>query len=211
MAEDKNSNQNQQGSGIPIAPDAIFHVEDDQSMFDSVRKMVRRAGVTVGAVELIVGIILLFWPSKTLTAVTVVLGIALIAIGGVYTVAVISAPVLPPGWRVLGVGIGILLIMGGIAILKAPSAAGLSLAVFVTIVLGMAWIIDGIGSLFQSAFTASPAATVAYGLISILAGIVVLAAPEQSTVFLFMFVAVALIVMGISAIVRALTFGGKRG
>ncbi|MDD6461178.1 HdeD family acid-resistance protein [Pseudoscardovia suis] len=193
----------------PINPDVIYHIEDDDDLFESVAKLVRRGGVVMGIVELVLGVVMLFWPHKTLTAVTVLLGVGLIIAAIIYLVGAIETPILPPGWRTLGIVCSVLFVLGGIAIFKAPQAAGASLAVFVTIVLGMLWIVDGIASLFQSSFTLTPVASVVYGLVSILAGIVVLAAPAQSTVFLFMFVAIALIVMGIVSIVRALTFGRK--
>ena len=193
----------------PLIPDAIFHIEDDDDLLNSVAKTVRRAGVIAGIVELVLGVVMLFWPSKTLTAVTVLLGIGLVVFAVIYLVASVETPILPPGWRTMGIVCSVLFVLGAIAILKAPQAVGASLAVLVTIVLGMLWIVDGITSLFQASFTLTPVASVVYGIVSILAGIVVLAAPSQSTVFLFMFVAIALIVLGIVSIVRALTFGRK--
>ena len=59
----------------PLTPDVIFHIEDDDDLLSSVAKTVRRAGVIAGIVELVLGVVMLFWPSKTLTAVTVLLGI----------------------------------------------------------------------------------------------------------------------------------------
>lgn len=193
----------------PLIPDAIFHIEDDDDLLNSVAKTVRRAGVIAGIVELVLGVVMLFWPSKTLTAVTVLLGVGLVVFAVIYLVASVETPILPPGWRTMGIVCSVLFVLGAIAILKAPQAVGASLAVLVTIVLGMLWIVDGITSLFKASFTLTPVASVVYGIVSILAGIVVLAAPSQSTVFLFMFVAIALIVLGIVSIVRALTFGRK--
>lgn len=193
----------------PLKPDEIYHIEDDDDLFDSLKKTVRKAGVIAGVVELVIGIVMLFWPSKTLAAVTVLLGVGLVLLAIVYLGAAIGTPIMPAGWRTLGILSAVLFVFAGIAIFKAPQAVGASLVVFVTIILGAVWILDGITALFQSSFTINPAASIVYGLVSIIAGIVVLAAPQQSTVFLFMFVAVALIVMGIVSIIRALTFGRR--
>ncbi|MDD6372952.1 MAG: DUF308 domain-containing protein [Bifidobacteriaceae bacterium] len=194
----------------PLKPDAIYHIEDDDDVFANVSKTFRRAGVVVGIIELVIGIVMLFWPTKTLTAVVVLLAVGMIVLGACYLAAALGVPVLPPGWRTLAVLCSVLFFFAGIAMFKAPQAIGESLIVIITVVLGMVWILEGVASLFQASFTLDPSMSILYGLISIIAGIVVLATPAESTVFLFMFVAIALVVLGIVSIVRALTFGRRR-
>jgi uncharacterized membrane protein HdeD (DUF308 family) len=48
---------------------------------------------------------------------------------------------------------------------------------------------------------------VLYAVLSIIAGIVVLVSPFSSTAFLMLFSGIALVVMGISAVIRAFSFG----
>jgi uncharacterized membrane protein HdeD (DUF308 family) len=62
-------------------------------------------------------------------------------------------------------------------------------------------------SIAESSRAASSGWAIAFGVLSILAGIVVLVLPASSAAFLLIFAAVALIVLGIIGIVRAFTFG----
>ena len=73
--------------------------------------------------------------------------------------------------------------------------------------IGIGWIVEGVMSLVESGRARSSGWAIAYGILSILAGLVVLVMPASSTVFLILFAAVALIVLGIIGIVRAFTFG----
>ena len=76
-----------------------------------------------------------------------------------------------------------------------------------TMTIGIGWLLEGIMTLFECWNLPSSAWSVIYALLSIVAGFVALFNPFTSTVWLLMFVAIALVVIGIMAIIRAIRFG----
>ena len=122
---------------------------------------------------------------------------------------------LPGGWRVLDILVGLLLTIGGVVMLKNSTLSGAMLAVLVTMVVGLGWMMEGVMALVESWRMPSSAWAVIYALISIVAGCVMLFSPLASTGWLILFGGCALIALGIVAIVRAFTFGrvgkSKRG
>ncbi|KAB7790015.1 HdeD family acid-resistance protein [Bifidobacterium leontopitheci] len=164
----------------------------------------------VGAAAVILGIALLVWPGKTLGLLAIALGIYFIVSGAVRIVSAVVTLGLPAGWRVLDVCLGALLAIGGIAMLRNAMLTGQTLAVFVTLVVGIGWIMEGVMALAESWRLPSSGWAVAYAIISIIAGVVVLFSPLASMVFLVIFTGCSLLVMGVSAIVRAFAFGRPR-
>ena len=98
---------------------------------------------------------------------------------------------------------------------KRPSVmmALMPLAVLVTMVVGLGWMMEGVMALVESWHMPSSAWAVIYALISIVAGCIMLFSPLASTGWLILFGGCALVALGIVAIVRAFTFGkvGKSG
>ena len=120
---------------------------------------------------------------------------------------------LPAGWRILDILIGIMLSVGGVLMLKNAALSGQALAVFITMVVGLGWMMEGVMALVESWHMPSSAWAVIYALISIVAGCIMLFSPLASTGWLILFGGCALVALGIVAIVRAFTFGkvGKSG
>lgn len=164
----------------------------------------------VGVAALVLGLALLIWPGKTLTVFAVAIGIYFVVTGVIRIVSAIVTLGLPAGWRVLDILIGIMLAVGGVVMLKNAALSGQSLAVFVTLIVGLGWIMEGVMALAESWRLPSSGWAVLYAIVSIIAGIVVLVSPVSSMLFLVIFGGCALIVMGVSAIVRAFTFGKPR-
>ncbi|RSX51710.1 hypothetical protein D2E25_1685 [Bifidobacterium goeldii] len=164
----------------------------------------------VGVAALILGLALLIWPGKTLTVFAVAIGIYFVVTGVIRIVSAIVTLGLPAGWRVLDILIGIMLAVGGVVMLKNAALSGQSIAVFVTLIVGLGWIMEGVMALAESWRLPSSGWAVLYAIVSIIAGIVVLVSPVSSMLFLVIFGGCALIVMGVSAIVRAFMFGKPR-
>lgn len=164
----------------------------------------------VGAAAVILGLALLIWPGKTLTVFAVAFGIYFVVSGVIRIVSALVTIGLPGGWRVLDVLVGILLAFGGVVMLKNAALSGASLAIFVTLIVGFGWIMEGAMALAESWRLPSSGWAVLYAIVSIIAGIVVIISPVDSMAFLIIFGGCALIVMGVSAIVRAFTFGRPR-
>ena len=143
-----------------------------------------------------------------------ILGIAAIILGAYFVVSgvvrIVTAIVelgLPGGWRVLDILIGLMLSVGGVVMLKNAALSGATLAVLITMVVGLGWMLEGVMALVESWRMPSSAWAVIYALLSIVAGFIVLFSPISSTTWLILFGGCALVVIGIVAIVRAFTFG----
>ena len=143
--------------------------------------------------------------------------VAAIALGAYFVVSgvirIVTAVVelgLPGGWRVLDILIGVLLTVGGVIVLKNAALSGATLAVLITMVVGLGWMMEGVMALVESWRMPSSGWAVVYALLSIVAGFIVLFSPVSSTAWLILFGGCALIVLGVVAIVRAFTFGKPR-
>ncbi|GAA1444263.1 HdeD family acid-resistance protein [Leifsonia poae] len=189
--------------------DSVLHdfSLDAKNLTRSAINGVRVALGISGVAALVLGIVLLFWPVKTLAVAAVFLGIYFI-ISGVMRVALgIFSKGISGGLRTLNIILGVLLVIAGIIALKNVSAAAVTLVIVAIAFVGVGWIIEGVMSIAESSRASSSGWAITYGIISILAGIVVLFLPASSAVFLLWFAAIALVVLGIIGIVRAFTFG----
>lgn len=160
-----------------------------------------------GLTALILGIVLLVWPVKTVTVLAGILGIYFAVVGGSRVLAGIMSMASPPGHRLLNIVLGLLLFASGVIALKNLETSAAALLVLVVVVIGVGWIMDGVTSIAESRAARSPFWAVLFGVISIIAGLSVVAAPGWSTLWLITFCSIALIVIGLVGIIRGVTFG----
>jgi uncharacterized membrane protein HdeD (DUF308 family) len=154
-----------------------------------------QTGLIIGAVlSALVGIIVLSWPVATLVVVAVLFGIYFLVRGIVRVAVGIFAPGITGGGRALSIILGVLLIAVGIFALKNP---GDSLALL-GILIGLSWIIDGIATLVESSNKASRGFAIAAGIISIIAGVVVLFVPIDGVATLTIIGGIFLIVLAVA-------------
>lgn len=167
-----------------------------------------RVAFGIGAgVAVILGIVLLVWPEKTLGVVAIFLGIYFLVSGVIRLALGIFSKGISGGMRTLDILLGVLLIIAGIIALKNVAATTAALLILVVAVIGVGWIIEGVLSIVESRGAPSAGWAIASGAISILAGIVVLAIPAWSALWLITVTGIVLIVLGVIGIVRAFTFG----
>ena len=83
--------------------------------------------------------------------------IAAVALGAYFVISgvirIVTAIVelgLPGGWRVLDILVGLLLTVGGVVMLKNATLSGAMLAVLVTMVVGLGWMMEGVMALVES-------------------------------------------------------------
>jgi uncharacterized membrane protein HdeD (DUF308 family) len=95
----------------------------------------RRTHLLAAAITIVGGLVLLFWPGKTLTLVAVVAGITVLLWGLVRTVSAFRAPVDDRTWDIVAGGA---LIVLGIIMMAWPSATITLVGIFVGLV-GIAW------------------------------------------------------------------------
>ncbi|WP_223690525.1 HdeD family acid-resistance protein [Leifsonia poae] len=187
----------------------VFHdfSLDAKNLTRSAINGVRAALGISGLVALVLGIILLVWPGKTLIGLAIVLGIYFVVAGVMRLALGIFSKGITGGIRTLNIILGVLLVLAGIIVWRNSAAAAVTLAIFAVAFIGIGWIIEGVITLAESSRASSRGWAITYGILSIIAGIVVLVVPASSAVFLVIFAAIALIVLGIVGIIRAFTFG----
>lgn len=168
---------------------------------------VRASFALLGVLALGLGIALLAWPGKTITALAVILGAYLLVEGVIRIVMALVTPLIHAGSRLLSILFGVLFILGGVVMMRNPGLSGETLLVVVAIIIGVAWIMEGVLALLESGSAQSRGWAIAFGIISLLAGIIVLVMPAWSAVMLMVFTGASLVVMGIVSLVRAFTFG----
>ena len=170
----------------------------EQVLPQQAKNRIRGMYGVIGIASILLGVALLFWPGHTLAVAAIMLGIYLLISGMVRIVTAIVE---------LGVLFGALMLVGGIVVLKNSSMSAAMLTVLCTMAIGVSWLLEGIMTLFECWNVPSSAWAVIYSLLSIVAGFIALFNPFGSTVWLVMFVAIALVVIGIMAVVRAIRFG----
>ena len=156
-----------------------------------------------GVLALIVGILILVWPGKTAAVVTAIIAIYAIAAGLVYAGLGIFSKT-KGGWARVGhIVLGILFIIAGVVALFNLAASTAWLALFIGILVGIMWIVEGIVG-----DASSKGWSIFFAILSIVAGIIVLFSPVWGVAVLWWLLGISLIVLGIINIVRAFTFKG---
>jgi uncharacterized membrane protein HdeD (DUF308 family) len=154
-----------------------------------------------GIVTVLVGIVVLVWPGRTLIVVAVLFGIQLIVMG-IFRFASAFGSHLSAGTRVLYALLGVFSLIVGLYALRHILITVLALA----LLLGIFWIISGAVELFNALSDRemhSRGWAIASGILGIIAGIIVLVYPGISLVVLALVLSIWLLVFGIMEIVSA--------
>ncbi|AGW42596.1 hypothetical protein O159_26960 [Leifsonia xyli subsp. cynodontis DSM 46306] len=183
-----------------------FSLNSDDMAKKAVNSVRIALGVS-GAVALIAGIVIVFWPRSAAAGLTILLAISLLVSGIAYLGVGVFAKGIGSGARALDIVFGALLIVGAILAFANIAATAAFLGVFLGILVGIAWIVEGAVALAQIGAPGSRAWGVFFGILSIVAGIVLLFSPLWGIVVLFLLAGISLIVLGIAQIVRAFSFG----
>ena len=155
---------------------------DEKSMAGKAIKAVRWIYAATGVIALIAGIALLFAPAKTLVFLTTVLGFYFVITAGV-------------------------IILGGVVILRNQALSTATLSTLVVVVAGFGWIVEGIMSILESELSSNRALASLSGALSIIAGVFVFIYPLWSAKMLVIFAGAALLVFGVTLVIRAIRFG----
>ena len=159
-----------------------------------------QATIIVGAITLILGIIVSFHPGGTLNVLAVLLGILAICSGIFHLVRVFGRGA---GHRVWNGIAGLLWIVVGVLLIRHLN---LTIAV-VGLWVGIVWIVQGVTALIVSASGGVREGRgwgIAFGVLSLIAGIVVVASPVNSLTALALLLGIWFIIMGIFEIVGGL-------
>ncbi len=164
-----------------------------------------------GIITVIVGIAALAWPGRTLVVVAVLFGIQLIVMGIFRFASAIASDDLTGGSRVLLALLGVLSLIVGLYAVRHILITLLALA----LLLGIFWIVSGAVELFMALSHREMRHrgwNSVMGVISVLAGIIVLAIPGISLLVLAVVLSVWLVffgVMQISIAVRIRALGAS--
>jgi len=161
----------------------------------------RGIGITLGAITLILGIIIAFHPTQSLVAIAVLLGVVMLVTGVYHIARAIGGHEGERVWRGLA---GVLFFLVGIALIRHLNLSVALIGFFV----GLTWIIQGVSVLVESFGPGRERTqtgwTVVFGIISLIAGIVVVASPISSVTALTILLGIWFIVMGIMEIIGSL-------
>jgi uncharacterized membrane protein HdeD (DUF308 family) len=155
-----------------------------------------------GVLTLIAGVAVLAWPAETLLVIAVLFGIQLIISGIFRFVMALATDDLTGGTRVLLALLGVLSIIIGLWAVRHVLLTLLALTVF----LGIYWIVSGVIDIFTSLShreMPSRGWTAFTGVLSAIAGVIVLAYPGITLYTLAVILGVWLLIFGVMEIVGA--------
>ena len=156
-----------------------------------------------GIISLLAGVAVLAWPGRTLIVVAVLFGIQLVVTGIFRFVAAFASEDLTGGTRVLLAVLGVLSLIIGLYAVRHVLVTLLALA----LLLGIYWIVNGAVELFMALSARGVPGrgwTVVMGVLSVLAGLLVLVYPAISLLTLVVVLSVWLLVLGLMEITLAI-------
>lgn len=164
---------------------------------------VRTALGIAGVLALVIGILILVWPSKTAMVVAAIIAIYAIVAGAVNVLMAVFSKTAGGWWRIGHAVLGALFIIAGIVALSNLSLAATTLATFLGALVGIMWIVEGVVALTAIGGGPSRWWTIAYAVLSIVAGVLILFAPLWGAFVLWWVMGISLVVLGIMQIARA--------
>jgi uncharacterized membrane protein HdeD (DUF308 family) len=163
--------------------------------------------LSFGTITLLAGIVVLAWPAATLLVIAVLFGVQLI-VGGIFRfVSAFAHEDTSGGTRVLLALLGVLSIIIGLWAVRHVLLTLLALVVL----LGIFWVVNGTIELFTSLShreMPNRGWTAAMGVLSVLAGIIVLIYPGPSLLTLSVVLGIWLLVYGLMEIMAAFRLRG---
>ncbi|MER5974122.1 HdeD family acid-resistance protein [Streptomyces sp. NPDC002055] len=165
--------------------------------------------LTMGLATTALGVIALVWPDATLRVLGVLFGVYLLATG-VFELAGAFGTHVPRHLRVMHFLTGALSILLGLICFRGPLESILLLALWI----GFSWLLRGTMATAAAASAKDMPARgwhAAFGIISALAGIVLIVSPFTSIAALTLVVGIMAIVLGLSEVVRAIMMRGEIG
>ena len=161
-----------------------------------------------GLAAIVLGILVLVWPGHTAVALTAIIAIYAVISGVVYVIIGIFSKALGAGGRIAHILLGLLYIAAGAYAFSSLARTSVFLFLFLTIMVGVMWMMEGFAALFAMGKTESKFLTAVFAILSIVAGFVLLSSPIWGALFLWWFLGAAMIVLGFLNIVRGLV--GKK-
>lgn len=172
------------------------------STFTPVAKGMRLALLAGGLIAIVFGIAVLVWPGKTAAVITGVLAVWAILAGLIYIAMSIVSSGQSTGSRVGHGLLGLLYVAAGIYAFVAIQSTTIVLAIFITLMIGIMWMIEGFTALFALGESNSKGLTIFFAIISVLAGIALVSTPLWGAGLLWWLVGISLVVLGVLNVAR---------
>jgi uncharacterized membrane protein HdeD (DUF308 family) len=171
---------------------------------DMLSRVARNWGwaLAFGILTVALGVVALVWPGRTLVVLAVLFGIQLIITGIFRFVAAFAFDMLSGGTRVLMALLGVLSLIIGIYAVRHLAVSLLALG----LLLGIYWVVSGTTELFTAISVKDMSGrgwTALMGVLSIIAGLILVSYPGISLVTLAVIVSVWLLVFGFGEIALA--------
>lgn len=162
-----------------------------------------------GLVAIVLGLLVLFFPAKSgsvaLQIVAAVLAAYALVTGVVYIGMSIFARS-KGGWSRTGhILLGLLYVAGGVIMMANLGATAVVLAVFLTVTVGILWLLEGIMAFTVVKQSENKVWTVIFASISVIAGVALLFSPLMGAVTLWLLLGISMLILGIVQVVRAFT------
>lgn len=151
--------------------------------------------IGLGVITVVAGLIILLWPGVTLALMALVFGIFLLINGVFRLVSAVASEHHTSSGRAMPALLGAASILVGLLVLRHP----LQTLALLTVLLGLYWIVTGVLEIVRAVSTRGMPGrgwAAAAGLISLLAGIVVLAYTAASLVVLVWLLGLQLVIWG---------------
>lgn len=160
-----------------------------------------------GLVALVLGLLIMFFPEKSGAVAMQFVAIAMAAyslvVGAVYLGSSIFGRS-RKGWARTGHALlGLFYLIGGIVVFANLGAAAAVLAVFLSVTIGVLWIFEGVMALSLVKQTERKGWTIFYGVISLIAGLVLIVSPIMGAVTLWLLLGISMVALGLVQAVRA--------
>ena len=159
-----------------------------------------QATLVVGALTLILGLVVSFHPTGSLNVVAVLLGILMILSGIFHLIRMFDSNEVHRVW--LGIA-GLMFIVVGVVLIRHLDLS----RALIGLVIGITWIVQGLTVLIGGMagdVREGRAWWIVFGVVSVLAGIVVASTPASSVNVLAVLLGIWFVVMGIFEIIGAL-------
>ncbi len=156
--------------------------------------------IFLGAATLILGLIVSFHPTGSLNVIAVLLGILMI-LSGIFHLIRVFDP-LEPHRVWLGIA-GLLFVVIGVVLIRHLHLTRSLIGLFI----GITWIVQGLTALIggiSGGVREGRAWWIIFGVVSLIAGVVVAVSPESSLSFLAVLIGIWFVVMGIFEIIGGL-------
>ncbi|MFD6390837.1 HdeD family acid-resistance protein [Nocardia sp. NPDC055029] len=177
-----------------------------ESPFSALAKKTWQTILVTGLLAVVLGIIVLVWPDKTLLVAGILFGIYMV-VSGIFQLIAAFTHLPSTSFRVLSFISGVLSLIIGVFCFRDDLASIVLLGLWI----GISWLFRGVAILFAAMSEKGVPGRgwqIFYGIVSAIAGVILIVWPISSLTTLTLVVGIFLIVIGIMEIITA--FGVRK-